>query len=95
VVHLPKIRIGNRTVQRFLDTRYFDTAIRQIRVTNARPRRPGKTHPGHAQGLQLHIDFKNPADLGQASSSVQKEADGYTYLYLDFVPGTDLPDEKK
>ncbi len=92
VVHLPKIRIGNRTVARFLDTRYFDTAIRTIRIKNARPRRPNKAHPGHGKGLQLRFDFKNPADVGQASSSVQTEADGYRYLYLDFVAGTDLPD---
>ena len=92
VVHLPKIRIGNRTVARFLDTRYFDTTIRQIRVKNARRRRAGKSNAGHGRGLQLHLDFKNPADVGQASASVQQEADGYPYLYLDFVAGTDLPD---
>jgi hypothetical protein len=92
VVHLPKIRIGNRTVSRFLDTRYFDTSIRTIRVKNAGPRRPNKAHPGHGRGLQIHFDFKNPADIGQASSSQQTEADGYRYLYLDFVAGTDLPE---
>ena len=93
VVHLPKIRIGNRTVQRFLDTRYFDTSIKQIRVKNARARRAKAGKPAHSSGLQLFFDFKNPADLGKASLDVQTEADGYTYLYLDFGAGTDLPDE--
>jgi hypothetical protein len=94
VVHLPGIRIGNRNVTRYLDTRYFDTAIRTIRVKNAGPRRPNKAHPGHGRGMQLHFNFKNPVDIGQASSSVQTEADGYRYLYLDFVAGTDTDDKE-
>ncbi len=92
VVHLPKIRIGNRTVSRFLDTRFFDTAVKQVRVKNTGSRKAKNGKPGHGSGLQLHIDFKNPADVGQASLSVQTEADGYNYLYLDFGAGTELPE---
>lgn len=90
-MHLPKVRNGNRTVARFLDTRFFETSIRQIRTKTVGARKRKGDRPAHQRGLQILIDFKNPADIGQASASMNAEADGYTYLYLDFVPGTDLP----
>lgn len=90
VVHLPKVRIGNRTVSRFLDTRFFDTSLRQVRTKTVGARKKKGDRPAHTRGLQILIDFKNPADLGQASASMNAEADGYSYLYLDFAPGTDL-----
>jgi hypothetical protein len=91
VVHMPRVRIGNRTVARFLDTRFFETSIRTIRTKSVGPRKKKGDRPAHAAGLQLLIDFKNPADLGQASASMNAEQDGYNYLYLDFGAGTDLP----
>jgi hypothetical protein len=94
VVHLPKIRIGNRTVARYLNTRYFDTSIQQIRIKNARARRAKAGKPAHSSGLQLHFDFKNLADLGKASLDVQTEADGYNYLYLDFGSGTEVEESE-
>ena len=49
--------------------------------------------PAQKAGVLIAISFKNPVDAQQAQASVTREEDGYYYLYLDFGPGTDLPDE--
>lgn len=88
------IGVHNRTrnTLRRIDTHFFDTAIKEIRAKRVRKRRAHKDEPAQKAGVRLAISFKNPADAGQARASVSKEEDGYYYLYLDFGPGTPLPE---
>lgn len=82
VVTLERARFGSSNARRFLDTRFFDTAL--ARVDADRARRRGK-RGRRARGVEVRVKFKNPADAAQASASMTtNEADGYTYLFLDF-----------
>ncbi len=86
IVTIPGARFGSRNARRRLDTRYFDTSLRS--VVPKRARRKGK----RKAGVALHIGFKNPSDTRSASAQLSQEQDGYYYLYLDFGPGTTMPD---
>jgi len=86
VVTIPGARFGSRNASRRLDTRFFETSLRE--VLPKRARRQGK----RKAGLALHISFKNPSDAQSASAKVSKEQDGFHYLYLDFGAGTTMPD---
>ncbi len=86
VVTIPGARFGSRNARRRLDTRFFETSLRQ--VVPKRARRKGK----RKAGVALHISFKNPSDARSASAQLSREQDGYYYLYLDFGPGTTMPD---
>ena len=84
IVSLEGARFGSRNAQRFLDTRFFDTAVARVDARRAR-RGKGKRRRRAARGIELTVQFKNPADAAEASASMAKnEADGYTYLFLDF-----------
>jgi len=81
VISLEGARFGSRNARRFLDTRFFDTAL--ARVVADRPR-IGKRRRG--RGVEVRITFKNPADASEGSASMATdEVDGYTYLFLDFA----------
>jgi hypothetical protein len=81
IVSLDDARFGARNARRFLDTRFFDTAVARVDADRARIK--GKRR--RARGIEVRIKFKNPADAGQASASMAaNDADGYTYLFLDF-----------
>lgn len=83
IVGLEGARFGSRNARRFLDTRFFDTALARVDADRAR-RRKGRRR---ARGVEIRIKFKNPADAAQASASMAtNQADGYTYLFLDFPP---------
>ncbi len=84
VVLLEGARIANRTVQRYLDTRYFDTAVQTFRTRQVRKRRAKGEVRGHAKGVELRFSFKNPVDAMEANATVASEQDGYSYVYLDF-----------
>lgn len=89
VVLLEGARIGNRTVTRCLDTRYFDTSIATMCARPVRNRKAKGDIPGHKKGVELRFFFKNPVDASQASTSVVSEQDGFSYVYLDFGPETE------
>jgi hypothetical protein len=79
IVNLESARFGSNNAQRFLDTRFFDTALARVDADRARKGRR------RARGVDVRIKFKNPAGAAQASASMsQNDADGYTYLFLDF-----------
>lgn len=81
VVHLDGARLGNRNARRFLDTRFFDTALARIDADAVRRRR------GRKAGVDLEIRFKSPADAAEAQASMTtSEIDGYTYLFLEIPP---------
>ena len=82
IVTLAGARFGSANARRFLDTRFFDTAL--ARVDADRARRKGK-RKRRGRGVEIRIKFKNPGDTAGASASMTtSEADGYTYLFLDF-----------
>jgi hypothetical protein len=83
----------NRNARRRLDVRYFDTSLMMITNKRASAARAKGDRPAHKRGIRLQIQFKNPNDARSAQASVQKEADGFYYLYLDFGPGTDTGDD--
>ncbi len=91
VVTIAGAKLGSRNVRRRLDTRFFDTSVRQVVPKQARARRARKGKPGQKAGVQLTFEFKNPADARAASASSKREQDGYDYLYLDFGPGSEAP----
>lgn len=83
----------NRNARRRLDVRYFDTSLLMITNKRVSAARAKGDRPAHKRGIRLAIEFKNPNDARAAQASVQKEADGFYYLYLDFGPGTDAGDD--
>jgi hypothetical protein len=87
------VRHRSRNTLRRIETRFFDTAIKEIRGKRVRKRRARKDRPAQKAGVRIAISFKNPVDAAQATASVSREEDGYYYLYLDFGPGTALPEE--
>jgi hypothetical protein len=88
VVTVYGARFASRNARRRLDTRFFDTSVRDVVPKAVRGKR-GKR--GRRAGVQLAISFKNPSDARTASAQVAAEQDGYNYLYLDFGPGTASP----
>ncbi|MBL4636863.1 MAG: hypothetical protein JKY56_23630 [Kofleriaceae bacterium] len=89
VVLLEGARIANRTVQRYLDTRYFDTSVQTFRTRQVRKRKAKGDVRGHDKGVELRFSFKNPVDAIEANATVASEQDGYSYVYLDFGRETD------
>ncbi len=87
------VKNRSRNTLRRIDTHYFDTAIKEIRAKRVHKRRAHKDRPAQKAGVVLAITFKNPVDASQAQASLTKEEDGYYYLFLDFGPGTPLPDK--
>lgn len=83
-VKLENGRYRHRNVSRRLDTRYFETVLRQVTSKRVRKRRATRKRPAQSPGIELRIEFKNAADAQQATATVEKEKDGYHYLYLDF-----------
>jgi len=91
-VTLAGARFGSRNARRRLDTSYFDTPLSVMTSGQVRKARARKGRPGHRAGIEFRFQFKTPADAQQAQISMQKEADGYHYLYLDFGPAKERPE---
>jgi hypothetical protein len=92
LVELPGARFGSRNATRPLDTRFFGSTVARIVPRRVGARRAGKGQPAHKAGVELRIEFKNPADAAEATVSAKVEQDGYFYVYLDFpaaAPSTD------
>lgn len=79
VISLAGARAAHSNNRRFLDTRFFDTAVDRVSIERARPR-PGKRR---AAGLELVIRFKDPAAAREGEAAMQTGKDGYTYLTVD------------
>jgi hypothetical protein len=75
VIRLRGARLGNSNATRFLDTRFFDTALARVDADRRR------------RGVEVVIEFKSPADLAEGSASMTtSQVDGYTYLFIEFPP---------
>ncbi len=92
VVFVAGVRPLARNTLRRLDVRFFDTSLLEVKSKRVRRRRAHKGQPARKAGIELHITFKNPADLHEATAQLHKEKDDFYYLYLDFGPATPLPE---
>ena len=86
VVKIEGVRLHTSSVGRRLDTRFFDTALAQVTTRRVHKRRARKDRPAQTRGVELRIEFKNPADAREAEAALRTEEDGFHYLYLDFDP---------
>lgn len=75
-------RPGSKNDVRRIDTTYFDAALREVTMRRVSARK------GRKAGIELAVKFKNAGDAGTATSSSKMGQDGYTYLMLDFGPGS-------
>jgi hypothetical protein len=93
VVHIAGVRHLSRNTIRRIDTRFFASAVQEVKSKRVRRRRARKGKPARKAGIEIYVTFKNPVDAREASASLQKEKDEFYYLYLDFSPATALPEE--
>jgi hypothetical protein len=84
LVELPGARFGSKNAMRPLDTRFFASTVARIVPRRVGARRAAKGQPARKAGVELRIEFKNPADAAEATVSAKVEQDGMYYVYLDF-----------
>lgn len=87
VVHLSLTRLGTNT-WRHVDTRFFENPLATIVARTVRRSRGSKSRAAQSKGIEVRIAFKNPADAREATVRAANEADGMSYVYLTFPPGT-------
>ncbi|HWM86345.1 MAG TPA: hypothetical protein VNO33_10920 [Kofleriaceae bacterium] len=85
VIALEGARVAHLNSRRFLDTRFFDTAIDRVAIETRR-RVSGKRRASR-RGIELVIHFKNPSEAREVTADMKAGKDGFTYLIVD-VPRT-------
>ena len=85
VVSLVGARVAHSNSRRFLDTRFFDTAVERVAIEPVRRKARGARPSGG--GLELIIRFKDPATARELTSSMSAGKDGFTYLTVN-VPAS-------
>lgn len=83
-VHLPGARLANANARRRLDTTQFETSISEVKAQRVAGRRGKKDQPGRSAGVAVTVRFKDAGAARQGTASINKEQDGYYYLFLDF-----------
>jgi hypothetical protein len=91
-VWIKGVKYGTRNARRRLDTHFFDTPVAMVTSHRVRKRRARRGKPAEPRGIRLDFRFKDPVDAGQAQIALNKEPDGFHYLYLDFAPAKERPD---
>jgi hypothetical protein len=87
VIALEGARVAHSNTRRFLDTRFFATAVERVAIEEAR-RRPG-TRRRAPHGLELIVRFKSPAvPRREVAAAMTPAKDGFTYLIVD-IPRAD------
>lgn len=82
-VVLEGARVAHRNTRRHLDMRFFDTALARVDLKPPQ-RKPGARR--RVQGLELVIQFKEPADAREATATLSTGKDGMTYLMVEIGP---------
>lgn len=90
VVHLDLTRLGSNT-WRPIDTRFFDNPLARISAKKVRAARAAKGRPARKAGIEVRIQFKNPADVREGAMRTETGPDGMHYVYLTFPEGTAAP----
>jgi hypothetical protein len=84
LIQLDGARLGSRNARRALDVRYFESTVQRIEPKTVSARKAKKDQPKRKAGVELRVEFKNPADAAAAAASTATEQDGYVYIYFDF-----------
>jgi hypothetical protein len=71
-ISLEGAKVAHHNMRRFLDTRFFDSAVDRVAIEKPR-RRPGSRRR-HARGLELVIRFKNPAEAREAAAAMRADS---------------------
>jgi hypothetical protein len=87
-------RVASANALRRLDTRFFDTPVREVTAKRVTRKPATKDQPGHPAGVQLAIAFKSPSEAAAAAARVAREDDGYHYVYLEFEPAPAVTAER-
>lgn len=85
VVTLPGARYANRNARRFLDTRFFDSAVERITT------QPVRRKKGSRAGVEIAIRFKNAADARAVAPTLSTGKDGMTYIMFEIPAGSGAP----
>ncbi len=84
IVTLTGFRLDRSNDTRPLDTRFFETAV--SRVAAKRVAATGRGKKRTAAGVEVRIQFKDAKSARSGDARLEKAADGFHYLYLDFGP---------
>lgn len=88
IVHLEGAQLGNRHAGRRLDMRFFGTRLASAEARVVRRRVARGNRRAHGPGVQISIRFRNAQDVAEASAILRSADDGFSYLTLDFAPGS-------
>ncbi|HUH02780.1 MAG TPA: hypothetical protein VML75_12365 [Kofleriaceae bacterium] len=83
-VYLPGARLANANARRRLDTTQFETSISEVKAQRVVRSRGKRDQPARPAGVSVTVRFKDAGAARQGTASVNKEEDGYYYLFLDF-----------
>ncbi len=86
VIALDNARYANTNARRFLDTRFFESAVERITTAPTRRRKGSR-----GSGIEISIRFKNAADAHEIEPSKSIGKDGMVYLMVELGPGGAAP----
>lgn len=86
VIALEGARYANSNARRFLDTRFFPTAVERITTSPIRRRKGARRG-----GVEIAIRFKNAADARELAPTMSAGKDGMTYLMVEVGPPAAAP----
>jgi hypothetical protein len=81
VITLENARYANTNARRFLDTRFFETAVERITTQPVRKRKGSR-----GAGIEIAIRFKNAGDAREIEPAKNIGKDGMVYLLLEVGP---------
>jgi hypothetical protein len=86
VIMLDNARYANTNARRFLDTRFFESAVERITTQPIRNKKKGR-----GAGIEVAIHFKNAGDAHEVEPAKNIGKDGMVYLMVDIGPGGAAP----
>ena len=89
VISIDNARYANSNARRFLDTRFFESAVERITTSPIRRRKGSR-----GSGIEVAVRFKNPADARSVEPTKSIGKDGMIYLMVELGPGGPAPSAK-
>ena len=81
VITIDNARYANTNARRFLDTRFFETAVERITTQPIRNKKRGR-----GAGIEVAIRFKNAGDAREIEPAKNIGKDGMVYLIVEVGP---------
>jgi len=81
VIALDNARYANTNARRFLDTRFFDSAVERITTQPIRKRKGAR-----GSGIEIAIRFRNAGDARELEPAKNIGKDGMVYLIVEVGP---------